>query len=220
MAASFEYGFTLPNGTRIVHGEGAQRKSALPPETNISGTMSVYNSGHTMDPSTPRFCGPQGYFHFDTDTRMPRHIHLSSTASDYNQRFIVEKIFVPYGVALVELCGQVYVIPPRTLVLIAPGVPHTWTACPAGLNVSEALSLEEEDEEVISSGEFMAVYEYEDATGFFPTAQMGRLNDPRDYVKCEDLHSIRIPQYNVEDVLKDALFVWGTSVRKAAGNEP
>jgi hypothetical protein len=66
--------------------------------------------------------------------------------------------------------------------------------------VSKALGLEGE-EEVISNGKFMAVYEYDQPTGFYPTAQTEKLRDVGEYVKCEDLHGIRIGKMGVEQVL-------------------
>lgn len=43
MAATYEYGFVLENGTRIVHGEGSIVKSAFPPEMKLPGTMHVFS---------------------------------------------------------------------------------------------------------------------------------------------------------------------------------
>jgi hypothetical protein len=210
-----DYGLTLPNGVQIIHGSGSHGKDAFPPKLNIPGHLYEFSPGHTLSPmTTPAFCGPQGCYEFDVDVRMPRHVHLSRP-EDGEQRFVLEKIFVPYGVALAEFSGELYVIPPKTLVLIAPGVPHTWTACPAGLNVSKALGLEGE-EDVISNGKFMAVYEYDQPTGFYPTAQTEKLGDVGEYVKCEDLHGIRIGKMGVEEVLSRARFVWGRDVRKAS----
>jgi hypothetical protein len=215
MSKTFDYGFTLPNGVQIVHGEGALGKDAFPPEVGIPGRLYEFSPGHASDPTTPSFCGAQGCFEFTVDVRMPRHVHLTR-AEEGKQCFVVEKIFVPYGVGLAELGGQLFVIPPRTLILIAAGVPHTWTACPPGLNVTKALGLDGQDKEIISDGRFMAVYEYEEPTAFSPTAQTHTLRDSSEYVRCDDLHSIRIPKLDVEQVLQRASFVWGRSVKKPA----
>lgn len=213
MSSNFEYGFTLPNGVHIVHGEGSLGKDAFPPQVNIPGRLYEFSPGHALDSRTPAFCGAQGCYEFDVDVRMPRHVHLTRPKLE-EQHFVVEKIFIPYGVALAEFGGQLFVIPPRTLILIASGVPHTWTACPPGLNVTRALGLTDKDE-IISDGKFMAVYEYEQPTGFFPTAQTNALRKASEYVRCEDLHSIRIPKLEVDEVLKEAFIVWGKNVQKA-----
>ena len=213
MSTDFEYGFTLSNGVHIVHGEGALGKDAFPPDVNIPGRLYEFSPGNTLDSRTPAFCGPQGCYEFDVDVRMPRHVHLTRPGQG-EQRFVMEKIFVPYGVGLAEFAGELFVIPPKTLILIAPGVPHTWTACPPGLNVTKALGLSDE-ETIISDGKFMTVYEYSQPTAFFPTAQTNALQNTNEYVRCEDLHSIRIPKLEVDDVLKKAFIVWGKNVQKA-----
>ena len=135
--APSQCGFLLPNGTRIVHGAGAPSRDAFPPALGIPGRLQTFSSGNANDPSTPCFCGPQGLLPFDTQTRMPRHVHMvpAPTANDPSRlRYVVEKIMVMEGVALAELGGELYVIPPHTLVLIGTGVPHAWTACPAGVD--------------------------------------------------------------------------------------
>ncbi|KAH6667004.1 hypothetical protein B0J14DRAFT_603790 [Halenospora varia] len=213
MAESYELGFKLPNGTKIIHGEGVMVKAAYPPEMNIPGQLQVFSRGHRSDPTTPAFCGAHGIFSFDVNLRMPRHVHMSPKASGAGNRYIVEKILVMNGVALAELCGEIYVIPPSTMVLIGPGVPHTWTACPPGLDLQE-LGVSE-DENIVSEGKFTAVYEYEEPTGFFPTAQTEVLQEESEYMKCDDLHGIQIPAFTLEQLKKDAWFIWGKTVRKA-----
>jgi hypothetical protein len=215
MSRDFDYGFNLPNGVHIVHGEGALGKDAFPPEIDIPGRLYEFSPGHASNSTTPSFCGAQGCFEFTVDVRMPRHVHFTR-AQEGEQRFVVEKIFVPYGVGLAEFGGELFVIPPKTLILIAAGVPHTWTACPPGLNVTNALGLTGQDEDIISDGRFMAVYEYEEPTAFFPTAQTQTLHESSEYVRCDDLHSIRFPKLDVEQVMQRASFVWGRSVRKPA----
>ncbi|KPM46316.1 hypothetical protein AK830_g136 [Neonectria ditissima] len=177
MSTTFNYGFTLDNGTCIVHGEGVNVKSSFPPELDIPGVMHVFNVGNASDPTTPAFKGSFGVLPFDVATRMPRHVHLSTEPT--GKRLLVEKVLVMNGVALVELAGDIYVIPPMTLVIIAAGVPHTWTACPPGLNMQRVLGLEEE---VVSEGHFIAVYEHEDDTAFCPTAQVTPLRHADDPV--------------------------------------
>ncbi|KAI1371675.1 hypothetical protein F4677DRAFT_450159 [Hypoxylon crocopeplum] len=212
MAASFDYGFTLPNGTKIMHGDGVMVKDAYPPELNIPGQLHVFSPGHKTDPATPAFCGPHGIFAFDVNLRMPRHVHMAPKASGYGNRYIVEKILVLNGVALAELSGDTYVIPPNTMVVIGAGVPHTWTACPPGLDL-QALGVSK-DEKIVSEGKFTAVYEYEEPTAFFPTAQTNVLKEESEYVKCNDLQGIKIPAFTLEQLRRDALFVWGRGARR------
>lgn len=215
MTAPFDYGFKLANGTRIVHGDGVNVRNAYPVEAKIPGQLHVFNPGSKTDPTTPTFCGPNGLFAFDVNTRMPRHVHMSPKASGEGNRYIVEKIIVLNGVAIAELGGEVYVVPPNTMVLIGPGVPHTWTACPVGLDFQE-LGVSG-DERIVSEGKFLAVYEYEEPTAFFPTAQTNLLEDEKDYVKCSDLHSIQIPAFSLEELKRNAWFVWGKKAYKISG---
>ncbi|KAH7146613.1 hypothetical protein B0J13DRAFT_552361 [Dactylonectria estremocensis] len=212
MASSSDYGFTLSNGSKIIHGEGVLVKDAFPPELNIPGQLQVFSPGHGTDPTTPAFRGPHGIFSFDVNLRMPRHVHMAPRASGDGSRYIVEKILVLNGVALAELSGEIYVIPPNTMVLIGAGVPHTWTACPPGLDLLE-LGVSK-DEIIVSEGKFTAVYEYEEPTGFYPTAQTEVLKDDDAYVRCDDLQGIKIPAFTLEQLKKDAWFVWGRGARK------
>ncbi|KAF2028610.1 hypothetical protein EK21DRAFT_90574 [Setomelanomma holmii] len=109
MSTTYDYGFTLVNGVRIVHGTSSSGKDAFPPEVNIPGRLYEFNPGHTLSPDTTlSFCGPQGAYKFDVDTRMPRQVHLSRPEHG-TQRFVTEKIFVPYGIGLVELAWGVRV---------------------------------------------------------------------------------------------------------------
>lgn len=209
---AFEHGVTLPNGSKIIHGEGVMVKDAYPPELNIPGQLQIFSPGGRADPQTPCFCGPHGIFAFDVNLRMPRHVHMSPKASGDGKRYIVEKILVMNGVALAELSGEIYVIPPETMVLIGPGVPHSWTACPPGLDL-HALGVSG-SQNIVSEGMFMAIYEYEEPTAFFPTAQTDVLKEESDYVKCDDLHGIKIPAFTVEQLKKDAWFVWGKAIWK------
>jgi hypothetical protein len=139
-------------------------------------------------------------------------VHISE------KNFTTERILVVNGTALVELNKQIYIIPPRTLVTIAPGVPHTWTACPAGFNISGALNLRYGDMRtaqpgtLISSGTFLMIYEYEEITGFFPTEQMETLKTFEDYRRCDDLESIRFPLLSADEVGKSGWLVWGKDV--------
>ncbi|OGM49491.1 hypothetical protein ABOM_001729 [Aspergillus bombycis] len=205
-------GFQLPNGTRIVHGTGALTRDAFPPDMGIPGQLQTFSGGHANDPSTPCFCGPQGLLPFNTNTRMPRHVHLAPDLAGKGHRYVVEKIMVMEGVAVAELGGEFYVIPPYTLVLIGAGVPHAWTACPPGIDFG-ALGFPT-GENIVSTGKFVAVFEYEAPTPFFPTAQTNTLTREEEYVRHDDLHSIRIPGMTAEELQEQAWFVWGKEARK------
>lgn len=219
-------GLLLPNGTRLVHGAGAASRDAFSPNLGISGRLQTFSVGHANDPSVaPCFCGPQGCLMFDIETRMPRHVHMAVDPSDPRKKsYVVEKIMVMDGVAVAELGGEIYVIPPYTLVLIGAGVPHTWTACPVGIDFGElGFDMAQSEEgpggrgsKVVSTGRFVAVFEYEAPTGFFPTAQTETLAAEEEYIECQDLHSIRIPAMSAEELMEKAWFVWGREIRKVA----
>ncbi|KAI5461833.1 hypothetical protein BGZ63DRAFT_386721 [Mariannaea sp. PMI_226] len=212
MASVFSYGITLTNGSQIVHGSGAQVKD---PFTNIPVTLHELSPGH-LD-RRPAFRGQSGFIEFDTSIRLPRHVHISPAAAGENLgRLVYERIFVVGGVALVELGGKIHVVPPQTLVTIAPGVPHTWTACPKGVNLSKNTGSKDE-EEIISEGKFLMLYEYEETTGFFPTAQTETLKSVEEYVRCDDLESIRIPLLTAQEVESRCWFVKDDKIFQAQG---
>lgn len=224
-----EHGFTLASGSRISHVPGSMTKT---PFTDLGFPVNMYelsaSASTTLDPETQRpisFAGQFGIIDFDTSVRLPRHVHIAppSTTDVSKQRFVAERILVLQGMAMTELNGEIYIIPPRTLVTIAPGVPHTWTACPAG--VSPATAFPEYDADMlagvgldtcVSEGRFLMVYEYEEETGFFPTKQTQTLSSVKDYVKAEDseLEGLRFPAFSSEEVLEKGWFVWGGDCRR------
>ncbi|GAM33766.1 hypothetical protein TCE0_013f00905 [Talaromyces pinophilus] len=202
MTSALSHGILLSNGSRIVHGSAAKVKDAF---VDIPVTLHELHSGHSD--TRPAFRGQSGFIEFDTNIRLPRHVHISPYVGGGNvQTLVYERIFVVGGVALVELAGEIYVVPPQTLVTIAPGVPHTWTACPEGVNVSRNTRSEDEHE-IISEGKFLMLYEYEETTGFFPTAQTTALKRVEDYVRCDDLESIRIPLLTAQEVESRCWFI-------------
>ncbi len=218
--ANHEYGITLDNGSRIVHGTGASIKVPFQ-DLGFPVEMHELSAGatSTTKDGTVSFAGQFGFIEFDTSIRLPRHVHIAPLSErDGKQRFVCERILVLSGVALVEMNGEVYVIPPKTLVTIAPGVPHTWTACPAGINPTEALGVGAESRSCVSEGKFLMIYEYEEPTGFFPTEQTETLREVGQYVRCpeSELNRIRIKELSKEEVLKDASFVWETKLKKGA----
>lgn len=199
-------GIHLSNGSTIVHGTGINKKTVFT-ELGFPVTMNELYPGKTIS-----FGGQLGLIDFDTSTRLPRHVHI------YEGKFIYERILVLEGYALVEMNGEIYVIPPRTLVTIAPGVPHTWTACPKGIRLDRVFEGEEGvGGEKESTGSFLMVYEYEEPTSFCPTRQTETLGDVSEYVACEEggLEEIRIPELSREQVLERAWFVYNKAVKKA-----
>lgn len=222
-----DHGFTLSNGTRIAHQAGAITKT---PFTDLGFPVDMHeltaNKSTTLDPATQRsisFAGQLGLIDFDTSVRLPRHVHIAppDEKDTSKQRFVAERILVVNGFAMTELNGEIYVIPPRTLVTIAPGVPHTWTACPAG--VSPASAFPEYDADMlqdmdrhVSEGKFLMVYEYEEETGFFPTAQTSTLTSVEEYKRANEteLEELRFPSLSAPEVLERGWIVWGQECRK------
>ncbi|KEF55932.1 uncharacterized protein A1O9_07512 [Exophiala aquamarina CBS 119918] len=230
MPTRHNYGITLPNGSTIVHRRGANIKTPFSDIPVIMHELSpgqqpkVQNSDHDQSASRS-YAGQFGLIEFTTEYRLPRHVHIAppDSTDPKNQVFTAERILVLSGVALVELNGEIYVIPPKTLVTIAPGVPHTWTACPAGVRVSAPSGLppsaqrggqsneeypDSGPEAVSSTGQFLMVYEYEEPTGFFPTKQNETLCSVEEYQRCDDLESIRIPKLSATEVELNCTFVW------------
>ncbi|KAK5213930.1 hypothetical protein LTR41_000122 [Exophiala xenobiotica] len=193
MSSSHEYGIALSNGSTITHGIGANIKN---PFKDVPVVM------HEFDPGTRSFKGQFGFIEFSTEYRLPRHVHIAPPESTRERRFVCERIVVLDGVALVELNGEFYVIPPRSLVTIGPGVPHTWTACPPGVTIAEGTS------NIMSEGKFLMLYEYEEPTAFFPTRQIETINNVEEYERCDDLESIRIPKLSAQDVHERCWFAW------------
>ncbi|KAK5072577.1 hypothetical protein LTS08_004980 [Lithohypha guttulata] len=222
-----DHGFTLPNGSRVSHQAGSVTKT---PFTDLGFPVDMHeltaNASTTLDPDTQRpitFAGQLGLIDFDTSVRLPRHVHIAppDEKDPSKQRFVAERILVLQGTALTELNGEIYVIPPRTLVTIAPGVPHTWTACPAGVSPATAFPEYDADmltdmDAVVSEGRFLMVYEYEEETGFFPTAQTDTLQDVQQYVRAQEaeLEELRFPSLSAQEVLERGWIVWGGECRR------
>jgi len=183
-------GLLLPNGCRITHGSGANIKTPFP---DMNLTM------HELSPSSPiPFSGQLGFIEFDVSIRLPRHIHMSLS----KDQVIAERILVLNGVGLVELAGEYYAVAPGSLVDAKGGVPHTWTACPAGVRLPDG---------TVSQGWFTMVYLYEDTTTFFPTDSTRIISRPKDYQPFlgQDFEPIRIPVLSAEEVIQLATVVIG-----------
>lgn len=227
----YDHGYTLPNGTRVSHQAGSITKT---PFTILGFPVDMHelsaNASTTLDPETQRpisFAGQFGLIDFDTSVRLPRHVHIAppDSSDPSKQKFVAERILVLNGMALVELNSEVYIVPPRTLVTIAPGVPHTWTACPPG--VSPATAFPEYDADMltdmdrcVSDGKFLMVYEYEEETGFFPTRQAETLESVSHYVRAndDDLQDLRFPALSAEQVLDRGWVIWGEECRRVGKN--
>jgi quercetin dioxygenase-like cupin family protein len=205
-------GLELPNGCIISHGQGANIKN---PFTFIPGLtmheLSVGRSTKNLVARPPNrtvassFRGQIGIIPFTETHRLPRHVHIAETEAG-KRIFVTERIIVLNGVALVELNGDIYVIPPTSLVTIAPGVPHTWTASPPGLELPDGFQ---------SDGQFLMVYEYEEPTGFFPTAETKTLTDINQFEAFDDdLQLIRFPKLTAAEVQEQGQLIWDADVRQ------
>ena len=249
---SSRYGVRFPNGCQVIPIEAANSKAPFPqmiPNLKMHeldpGISSDARSGPNGEPlpillkqTSPihglengvSYSGQFGLIPFDTSLRLPRHVHITVSNNQNQQhrpppigKFVTERILVLNGVALVELNGQIYVVAPRTLVTIAPGVPHTWTACPVGVKLpsngevtgptQHGESEKQKPQMVVSNGEFLMVYEYEEVTGFFPTEQTETLDGLEEYVRYEgDLQRIRFSELDAEGVVEKGKVVVGNQV--------
>lgn len=189
-------GFLLPNGCRITHGTGGTIKS---PFADIPLTMHELYPGGTL-PAPSALRGQFGFIPFDHQLRLPRHVHVTMADRDADRRLLAERILVTGGVGLVELNGEVFVIPHGTLVDIPEGVPHTWTACPPGVALPDGSE---------STGAFLMVYDYAEPTTFFPIQGTETLASMADYVRYDGpLEDICFPDLTPERVRGEAAFVW------------
>lgn len=191
--ATSEVGLLLSNGCRITHGSGANVKK---PFSDVPLTM------HELSPSnTKGFRGQLGFIEFTSELRLPRHIHMDAS----KKHFVDERIVVLHGTGVVELAGEVYVVAPGSLVDAVGGVPHTWSACPAGVKLPDGS---------VSTGSFTMVYEYEEATSFFPTKSTDVVKDPSQYQAFDgDLDEIRFPELSAQQVVDRAKVVFNTEQR-------
>lgn len=190
-----EAGLLLSNNCRFTHGSGANIKRPFP---DIDLAMHELDAGD----DARSFCGQFGFIPFTDELRLPRHVHISDTASA--PKLLAERILVLNGVALTELNGDVFLVAPGTLVDIAAGVPHTWTACPAGVSLPDGTT---------SDGRFLMIYEYGERTGFFPCATTHPLATVTEYEPYEgDLQAIRFPWMTPQEVAERARLVWNRQI--------
>ncbi|MGI4801614.1 MAG: hypothetical protein ACRYG8_47815 [Janthinobacterium lividum] len=201
-------GVVLPNGCRITHGEGATVRT---PFSTMALVMHELHPGHA-EPGVPGFRGQYGVIPFTAEFRLPRHVHLGRAERTADASLVAERILVANGAALTELSGEIVLVLPGTLVDIPPGVPHTWTACPAGVPLPDG---------TVSGGSFLMIYDYAEPTGFYPTdgtATLASASEYRPY--AGDLEAISFPRLTPEQVAGQASYIWNRERRcdfRAAG---
>lgn len=187
-----DVGVRFENGCRITHGSAANIKK---PFDDVDLTM------HELSPANAKgFKGQLGFIEFNTDYRLPRHIHMSADQT----RLVDERIMILNGVGLVELAGEIFVVAPGSLVETVGGVPHTFTACPKGVQLPDGS---------VSSGRFTMVYEYEEPTRFFPTKSTTVVREAKGYEAWEgDLDEIKFPRMTAAEVVGKAKIVFDKDV--------
>ncbi len=201
-------GVLLPNQCRITHGTGANIKAPFP------DIPLVMHELHAGDDATASFRGQFGFIPFTDQLRLPRHVHIDvamdTAATDTaGTTLLAERILVLNGVGLTELNGAIFVVAPGSLVDIAPGVPHTWTACPPGVQLPDGST---------SDGRFLMIYEYSRKTGFFPTDRATPLRSAAGYEPYTgDLDAIRFPELTARQVVERASFVWDRTMGSDLG---
>ena len=158
---------------------------------------------HELSPSNSKgFQGQLGFIEFTSELRLPRHIHMDAS----KKKLVDERILVLNGVGLVEIAGKIWATAPGTLVDAIGGVPHTWTACPAGVQLPGG---------IVSEGRFTMVYEYEEPTSFFPTMSTKVVTDPSEYEAWEgSLDDIKFPKLTVQEVVERASVVFDKEVKR------
>ena len=130
---------------------------------------------------------------------MPRHVHVGKNPENGEQILLPERILVMNGTGLVELLGEYYVIAPGTLLDIGAGVPHTWTACPEGLDLPDGSR---------TTGTFDMVYNYEVPTDFYPVLETGKLNRIEDCKPHEgSIEDVFFPSMSLDNVRDKAQLV-------------
>ena len=192
---SDDVGVVFPNGCRITHGDGANIKK---PFSDIDLTMHELSPGNTNG-----FHGQLGYIEFTAELRLPRHIHMDAS----KQKLVDERILVLNGVGLVEIAGKVWAVAPGTLADLVGGVPHTWTACPAGLRLPDGS---------VSQGKFTMVYEYEEPTSFFPTKSTVPITETSQYEPFDgqNFDEIRFPKLTAAEVAEKGEIVFDKQQHK------
>ncbi|MGE4372783.1 MAG: cupin domain-containing protein [Xanthobacter sp.] len=194
-------GVKLENGTRITHGSGGNIKNPL---KNAPVTMHELYTGDDEDGNLS-FEGQFGYIEFNTDCRLPRHVHMILDEETGKYRILPERILVLNGVGITELGGEYFVVAPGTLVDIPPGLPHTWNACPPGILLPDG---------TISDGTFTMVYNYSEPTSFFPTKETASIQSGDDYIAhTGDVEEIRFPVMSTSNVVECGKLIWNKNIQ-------
>jgi hypothetical protein len=195
-----EHGIILENGCRVTHGDAAGVKR---PFSYIPLVMHELTAADEM---ATRYNGQLGFIPFTQEIRLPRHVHMSLDDAPGRARFLAERILVLHGVGLTELGGEFFVVAPGSLVDIAPGIPHTWTACPAGVRLPDG---------TISEGRFTMVYNYEQVTAFSPTRSTRSMTEAAEYERFTgDVAEIAFPKLSPAQVTEQGRFVWNHDLRR------
>lgn len=198
-------GIRLANGTRIIHGEGGNIRHPL---SDAPVVMHELYIGATPEENLS-FKGQFGFIEFNTECRLPRHVHISMDENIHDRVLLPERILVLNGIGLTELGGDVFLVGPGSLVDIPPGLPHTWNACPPGIVLPDG---------TVSTGHFTMVYNYSEKTRFFAIEQTDLLFDASEYVEFKgDVERIRFPELTTDEVLKSATYVWNSDIRDDLG---
>lgn len=200
-------GLVLPNGCRITHGEGAGVRTPFP---GMALVMHELHPGHSGPGAAgfrgQCFRGQYGFIPFTDAFRLPRHVHLGRAEGTAEAALVAERILVANGAALTELGGEIVLVMPGTLVDIPPGVPHTWTACPAGVPLPDG---------TVSGGSFLMIYDYAEPTGFYPILETTTLAAAAEYRPYTgDLEAISFPRLTPEQVARQASYVWNRERRR------
>jgi hypothetical protein len=155
--------------------------------------------------SDASFGGQFGFIEFNISCRLPRHVHMIMDEATGKPRLLPERILVLNGVGITELGGEYFVVAPGSLVDIPPGLPHTWNACPAGVQLPDG---------TVSDGTFTMVYNYSEKTKFFPTQQTNTLSSGDEYVAYTgDVEEIRFPNMTADEAA-NSRFVWNAELRE------
>lgn len=198
-----DYGIDIGGHCRIVHGKAAHIKQPFP---HFSLQMHELSAGCEKG-----FSGQFGLIPFRTEYRMPRHVHVGEDPTTGKPALLPERILVMNGAGLVELLGEYFVIASGTLLDIGAGVPHTWTACPAGLVLPDGS---------VTPGTFDMVYNYEVPTDFYPVMDTGlieRIEDCHPYAGA--IEDVFFPEMSLDIVKERARLVWNDEVRSLTSRD-
>lgn len=191
-----QYGMVLNGCCNVVHGTAAKIKQPFP---HFDLKM------HELSPgSATAFSGQFGIIPFCTEYRMPRHVHVGTDPKTGKRALLPERILVMNGAGIVEILGDYFVVASGCLLDIGAGVPHSWTACPEGLDLPDGTR---------TTGRFDMVYSYEVPTDFYPVMGTGLISSIDDCEPYEGpVEDVFFPRLAVDDVKKTARLVWNAQL--------